>query len=317
MLAGDDVGAAGNDLVAGVEQFTLGLVALLAVLGVALIVLGNAVIQLRLSVAHERLEALARLRFAGEGHAVLVLFDAGLVLVGVDLALGIKADVDVGVIIAIKALVGDVGKGHHRAGAEGGAAALVVEVGGRIAKADDGVFAGGEHVQGIFVVGVGKDDLLADAVHGEELRIDHGLVFGAGQAAGGEAYLIDVLGEGVEDDHAGHVQTAHVHQRVLTDGAGGGGDAGDAGKGVGVALIEAHGGDEAVIVHALAAKIVVAGLHHGVAADAQAAEKAHAKGDDRQDRQIPPQALAYLAQGTFSQRSHITTRSPQRGRRCR
>ena len=251
------------------------------------------------------------------GHAVLVLLYAGLVFVGIDLALGVEADVDVGVIVAVKTLVGDVGKGHHRAGAQGGAAALVVEVGGGVAQPDDGVFTVGEHVERVLVVGLGKDDLLADAVHGEELRVGHGFASGAGQAPGGEADLIDVLGEGVEDDHAGHVQAGDVHQRVLTDGAGGGGDAGDAGKGVGVALIEAHGGDEAVIVHALAVQIVVARLYHGVAADAQAAKKAHAKGDDRQDRQIPPQALADLPQGTFLQRLHITTRSPRRERRCR
>ena len=92
LLVDGNLSAARDQLVAGVAQFALGLVALGEIFGVGLVKLGNAVVQFRLRVAHQRFKALARLRFAGGGHAVLIALDAGVVFVGIDLALRVQAE---------------------------------------------------------------------------------------------------------------------------------------------------------------------------------------------------------------------------------
>ena len=312
-----DLAAAGNQFVAGVAQFALGLVALGEIVGVCLVKFGSAVAQFRQRVVQQRFKALVCPRLARIGHLAFILLHAGLVFVGIDHAFGVQAHVDFGVVVAIKTLVGNIGKAHYRAVAQRSAAALVVHVCGGIAKADDGIFAIGEHIQRILVVGVGDAHSFADAVYGKKRSVAHHLVRIVGQTAGGEADFVDALRQRVKGQHAGGVRALHLHQRVLAHRTRGGGHALNGCKSLGVALVEAEGGNQAVIIHVLAVQIIVAGFNHSVATHAQAAKKAYAKGDDRQNRQIPPQAFADFPHRTFLQRLHITTRSPRPARCCR
>ena len=222
LLVGGNLGAAGDDFIPRRQKLALGLVALLQIFGVGFVIVGHAVVQFGFGVADQGFKALARLRLAGGGHLILVLFHAALVFVGIDFPFGIQAHVDLGIVIAIKALIGDVGKGQHRSVAQRGAAPLVIHIGWRVAQADDGIFIIGEHIQRIFIVGGGNAHGGADAVHREKRGVDHHFIGGAGQTAGGEADFVDVLGERMEHQNAGKVQRFRFHQRILADGARGG-----------------------------------------------------------------------------------------------
>ena len=129
----------------------------------------------------------------------------------------------------------------------------------------------------------------AQVVLGEEVVVAQDFVGLFGHAPGGEHHLVDLLQESMGLEHQGF--SLPGGEQILAHRSLGLGDTVHGGKVGDILIGEAHGGQELIVIEVGLAQVIVAGLGHGRARQAQAAEKPHTQGDDGQNGQKTPQGM--------------------------
>ena len=309
-LVGADLGLAIGNLLLRVLQLGVRVVELGVGVGLLLLVVRVFLVQLRLRVVDLLLRVVHQAAVAQVGprlglrlQTILKVGQRGVVLVGIDLARSVDVHEDLGEVVQIEAPVGQVDEARQAAGADAGVAALIVQVVGGIGDAHQGVAAVAELLQRVRVVGLGEQNLAADVLLGEEARVAHHLVVGLRHAPGDQAQAVHLFRQGVGAQRA-VVAVRAGEEEVRPHRALGAVHALQGSKIVLILRSKAERGNQAVVEQVVFPHVGVPGAHHCGAADAQAAEEAHAQRDDRQYGEIAAPVLFDGPERGFFQRLH-------------
>ena len=222
--------------------------------------------------------------------------DAGGILVGIDLAPRPgQTQIKLRIVVQCKRLRQQIYERRERSAADGGAAALVIDVQNALCNAGDGEFPPGKAVQRVFAVFLRQNDRLAEILLGIQQPVGQTFVRRLRQPAAFEPRQVNLRRQGQKPARLRRA-ARDGSQRVRALFSLAGLHTCIGGEGLCVRLVKADGADEPEIVHPVRPGIVVQRMYHRGLCQPQAAEKAHAQRDNRRDCQKPGETAANLAQ---------------------
>ena len=269
----------------GVGKLLVGVGAGVLIFLEAVVVFRPAVAELRLGVLDERIPSGLPPQLHGIGEGRLPGVHGGGIGLGEGVVVIVHGEIDLGEVVCVVARLRQEEKARHGAVSQRGGTTLDVEVLGAVAKPHQHVGILGEGALVLVVNG----QRFAQVVLGEEVVVAQNFVGLFGHAPGGEHHLVDLLQELMGLEHQGF--SLPGGEQILAHRSLGLGDTVHGGKVGDILIGEAYGGQELIVIEVGLAQVIVAGLGHGRARQAQAAEKPHTQGDDGQNGQKTPQGM--------------------------
>ena len=293
-----DLFLAVRELFFSVRELLLGVIELILRLGQLIVGFGD---DLVISAACAGFQGVLQRRF----HRVRILF----VRVGIDLAAFGKADINLGINLAVPSVLRYIKVGCDAAVAQRGRAALKIQVERRLADADQFVCIIGEQVFRILLVVVGDADFFADIVRAEIARVTDALIRFVRQFSGFKRGGIDI---GKQRMQLGNLfaglcvsPTVFVCEQKKCVGGIAAAGLGDTVQGLhfcNILFLQTERGHQLIVIEIVLRIEGVARQNEILFADFEPAKEADAQRADRQDRNPAAEAALDFAQRGFGHR---------------